>query len=113
MDYLQSEALTLRWADVDFSRRMLTVQATYAKNGHTRRVPLNGAVYAALVWMKSQAKSEFVFTTRAGTPYDSVRNGFDSAYTHAGLKGVTPHTTRHTFATRLIASGVDLRTVRS
>ena len=30
---LQSEALTLKWSDVDLSRRTLTVQAGYAKSG--------------------------------------------------------------------------------
>jgi integrase len=33
---LLSEALTLRWADVDLKRGLLTVQAVYAKSGKTR-----------------------------------------------------------------------------
>jgi integrase len=38
---LLSEALTLRWADVDLKRGLLIVQAAYAKSGKTRTVPLN------------------------------------------------------------------------
>jgi integrase len=109
---LQAEALTLKWSDVDLSRRTLTVQAGYAKSGQTRTVPLNSAVLVALSRLKAEANGEFVFTTRTGKPYDSIRNGIESACTRAGLEGVTPHTTRHSFATRLIASGVDLRTVQ-
>jgi integrase len=109
---LHSEALTLKWSDIDLSRRPLSVQASYTKNGQTRTVPLNSAIHAALSCMKTQAASEFVFTTRTAVPYTSLRTGFESACTRAGLDDVTPHTTRHTFATRLIASGVDLRTVR-
>ena len=109
---LQSEALTLKWSDVDLSRRIVTVQAGYAKSGQTRSVPLNSAMHAALSRLKTEARGEFVFTTRTGKPYDSIRNGFESACTRAAVHGVTPHTTRHSFATRLIASGVDLRTVQ-
>jgi integrase len=109
---LRSEALTLRWADVDLRRGWLTVQAAYAKSGRTRAVPLNQVVRAALEERKAHARSEWVFTKPDGTPYQSIRNSFETACRRAGLTDVTPHTLRHTFATRLIAQGVDLRTVQ-
>src|SRR5262249_42458708 len=73
---------------------------------------MNSVVIAALSSLKTQATGDFVFTSSKGTPYDSIRTGFESVCTRAGLHGVTSHTCRHTFTTRLIASGVDLRTVQ-
>ena len=107
--HLRSEALTLKWCDVDLERRLLTVQAAYAKNGHTHSVPLNSAVRTALE--RLPRKGEYVFAKVSGMPYISARN-FETACRLAGLSDVTPHTLRHTFATRLIEQGVDLRTVQ-
>lgn len=109
---IRSEALTLQWQHVDFTRRQLTVEAAFAKNGKMRSVPLNSTVRAALERLAVTRKSDFVFVKRDGGRYTSVRNVFDAACLKAGLKDVTPHTLRHTFATRLIENGVDLRTVQ-
>ena len=52
---LASEALTLRWADVDLRRGLVTVQAAYAKSGKTRAVPLNWALRSTLAALLRRA----------------------------------------------------------
>ena len=41
-----------------------------------------------------------------------VRNSFRRACHRADLVGVSPHVLRHTFASRLVMAGVDLRTIQ-
>ena len=91
---LRSEALTLRWSDVDFVRRTVTVQSAFAKSGQTPSIPLNSTVRAAFERLRKTG--EFVFVKPDGMPYHSLRNTFETACRVAGLRDVTPHTLRHT-----------------
>ncbi len=108
---VQSEALTLRWADVDLPRGLLTVSGTYAKNGQTRTVPLNARAKTALRHLHSLSRGDMVFAKSDGLGYRSMRTAFELACQRAGLREVTPHTLRHTFASRLAMAGVDVRTI--
>jgi integrase len=82
---------------VDLQRGFLTVEAAYAKNGETETVPLNGLVLEALKRLRQQSRSEFVFTSRTGQPFKSIRTIFDTARKRANLTDdVTPHVLRHT-----------------
>jgi integrase len=111
---LAGEALRLRWQDVDLQRGTLTVQASYAKNGETRSIPLSRALRDALGQLKQWApsESEFVFLSQRGTPFRSIRTAFTTACRHANLPAVSPHVLRHTFASRLAMAGVDIRTIQ-
>ena len=66
------------------------MQAGYAKNGQHRSVPMNSVMHAALSRLRADARTEYVFTTRTGVPYTSIRNGFQSACGRAGLEGASP-----------------------
>jgi integrase len=110
---VKSEALTLRRDDVDLRRGLLTVQAAYAKSGETRTVPLNRVLRDAFQRLAERAgSSPYVFAKTDGSPYRSIKSTFKAACARAALTDVTPHTLRHTFASRLAMAGVDLRTVQ-
>jgi len=120
-----SEQSRLRWIDVDLLTGFLTVRL--GKNGQARRVPLNSAARGALVNLAGQrtrptdpeelvskaayrtVSREFVRAVAAAQATLRSAGREDEA---ARLDGVTWHALRHTFASRLVAAGVDLRTVQ-
>jgi site-specific recombinase XerD len=107
----RSEQYELTWNCVDFQRRQLTVPRS--KNGETRHVPLNDAAIGALrTAEKFKNGSPYVFLNDDGTRLRTPRFWFHAAVVNAGLKDFTWHCLRHTFASRLVMAGVDLRTVQ-
>ena len=107
-----AEALTLKWEDVEFRRGLLTVNAVYAKSGQGRAVNRNSILKAALKQLKDRSRGQYVFSKPEGSRYKSIRSAFKTACKHANLIGVTPHTLRQPFASRLAMAGVDLRTTQ-
>ena len=108
------EILALTWSAVDLFRRTVTVFRS--KNGERRTVPLN---HTAMTLLTEKAKvrhlkSTLVFPSQAGTPLDSnhLRRALRPAMAKAGIEDCHFHDLRHTFATRLVQSGVDLYKVQ-
>ena len=108
-----AEALTLRWENVDLARGFLTVEAAYAKGKQTDTLPINRILVEALALLKETATNEWVFVNRLGQPYKAIRTAFENACRHAKLADVTPHTLRHTFASRLGMQGAGDRTLQA
>lgn len=110
---INAEALTLRWDNVNLENGFLTIEGAYSKNHETVTIPLNKRAVGALQRLKATATSEFVFTSRNGKPFKSIRTAFTTACEHANLSGVTPHVLRHTFASRLGEAGVSDGTIQA
>ncbi len=108
-----AEALTLRWENVDLMRGFMTVEAAYAKGKQTDTFPINRIVIEALARLKASATNDWVFVSRDGAPFKSIRTIFTTACKRANLTGVTPHTLRHTFASRLGMRGAGDRTLQA
>lgn len=107
------EQFSLRWSQIDFKRRILTLPKT--KNGTVRHIPLNATAIAALSGLKispAPNPDDLVFpSARQETGLKSARGWFVSALEDANIKGYTWHCNRHTFASRLAMAGVDIRTI--
>ena len=105
------EIFILRWSNVDFEKNILNVFAP--KTQKTRGVPINSGARKVLEAWALGRKSEFVFYNyETGKPFVDLKTGFARACKKAGINGVTWHTLRHTFASRLVSRGVDIVTVQ-
>jgi integrase len=110
----RAEQFNLSWEHVDFNANVLTIPRT--KAGRTRRVPMNSLVRDHLRALPSRLKGPWVFPSASGeTPLDSqnfMNRVFVPAVKRAGIQDFRWHDLRHTFASRLVMQGVDIRTTQ-
>jgi len=109
-----SEALNLKIDDVDSKRMVLIVRR--GKGNKDRQVPLPMRTLELLraYWREYQPKT-WLFTTPDGRqlPDHSVRYFLKKAREDTGIrKSVSAHTLRHSYATNLMARGVDVRVIQ-
>jgi integrase len=73
-------------------------------------VPIPPQLAVILQEAKSAALSDYVVEF-AGDRVKSIKHGFRNAAVRAKLKGVTPHTLRHSFATWMAMGGMPMRKI--
>ena len=124
----QGELLALRWGDIDWSAQKVRVHANYVRGQFgspksrrsVRAIPLAQRLIAELDALHREslwkADNDLVFANpRTGQPLDRSRilKRFKAACRRAAVKPVRFHDLRHTFGTRIAASGqVPMRTLQ-
>ena len=129
----KGECLGLRWQDVDLDNKVIYItqglvrtksglKTQAPKSEKSRRsIPLTKVVVEALKLHKDRMRFEkhyrldgYVFCTKNGTAV--IPRNFDKTFhmlrIRAGIPHTTPHGLRHTFVTRLLELGENLKVIQ-
>ncbi len=105
----RGELFSLRWDDVDLTRRLITVTAQAAKSRKIRHIPTNDLVLEVL----RDGGAGYVFPSPVtGKALTDIKKSWAALCKEAQVSGFRFHDCRHDFASRLVMAGVDLNTVR-
>lgn len=124
------EICALRWSDIDLEQRIVHIRSTVARvknalNGGThliidkpkteaslRDVPIHSKLLPIITEMKSRSTSSYVISNSA--TFVSPRTyeyRYHRILDKCCLESYNYHTLRHTFATKCIVAGVDVKTL--
>ena len=122
------ELCALKWTDIDFGNRMVsvnqTVQRLYREGGKTKTVLLETEpkseysrreiplpVMILELFEKIRHEGNYVFGKDKPMEPRTLQNHFKRLLKKAGLKHKNFHALRHTFATNCIESGADIKSL--
>jgi integrase len=104
------EQLRIRWEDINFAQRLLTVKDS--KPGEGRHIPLNESVLETLQAIPRMINCPCVFYTEEGKQRKQLPRQWKKWVTEAGIEDFHWHDPRHNFASRSVMAGVDLYSVK-
>jgi site-specific recombinase XerD len=107
----RSEQYSLDWENVNLAQKFLRIPRS--KNGEVRYVRLNRIALAALAELRKRGDGTgAVVRNLQGEPLAGPRHWFEPVIREAAVEGFHWHDLRHTFASRLAMSGVNLRSIQ-
>ena len=107
----KSEQYSLEWNQVSFRRKRILLDET--KNGSSREIPMNKTCVKAFEELyANRPHDDRIFQSKHGRDLNDSRAWFDRVVDDAEIPNFTWHALRHTFISRLVMAGVDLRTAQ-
>lgn len=127
-----SEVCALKWSDIDFQNAILHVRSTVTRvkssendttatkliidrpktKSSLRDIPISQKLMVSLVTLYEKRKSDYVISDKSG--FISPRTyeyRFHKVLEEYNIPSINYHALRHTFATRCIELGVDVKTL--
>jgi integrase len=105
----RGEILNLKWGQVDFEYNFIELLDT--KSGKARKIPISPTLNDT--FKSIEQTSEYVFINpQTKEPYQDIKKSFNKVVGSAKIANFRFHDLRHTVATRLVESGIDLLVVQ-
>lgn len=106
----RAEILNLKWENINLRTRYITLYKT--KNGKERKIPVSQTLLNIFKELNNN-KSDYVFVNpKTGQNYTDIKHSFKGVCKKAEVFKLRFHDLRHTAATRMVSSGIDLATVQ-
>jgi integrase len=104
----QSNAFNLKWSQVNFARRSITLEQEVMKNGEPFSAPLNRTAMEVIRSQVGQSDT-YVFPKEDGLPFKQLSSKlWSESLERAGIENFRWHDIRHTWASWLRQAGVGL-----
>ena len=121
------EVCALRWTDIDINAQTLTIKQSVQRitqNGKSqlllqtpksetskRTIPLTAEILLMLKSLKKNNNKEYVFGVSAPLEPRTLQYRFVSLLKKCGIQQRNFHVLRHTFASRYVAAGADIKSL--
>jgi integrase len=103
------EILKLKWRDINLPKGLIHIEK--AKGSKRRDISLNSELTNLLRFCIKKPNTEYVFCDENGKPFTNINRPWRTAKRRAGIKNFRFHDLRHTYASYLVMSNVDLYVV--
>jgi len=103
------EIQSLKWKDVYLENNIITVDKTNSKSKKEHSVYINSILRKLLLEIRLKSgQEEYVFLNDDGNRIKNITTAFKNARKRSGLSDLRFHDLRHTAATRMVESGVNI-----